>query len=203
MDLARTVQPLMYVLTPVLVYQGRGLRRRLPRLPEAADPSPHRSGHRPPVRLAVFGDSTAAGVGAKRHQDACRPACYSGQATRRQRSSSAFQRAIALLRLTTLTARRRPPQRRMTRSASAIPVAADGCGTLPFSAGLPDEHKIGRVSIAPGVAVLARSRCASRHVLGARDELAAAPGRAAKLTRTVALNRASQPHPVDMGDSSI
>jgi hypothetical protein len=51
---------------------------------------------------------------------------------------------------------------------------------LPFSAGLPNEHKIGRVSIAPGVAVLARSRCASRHVVGPGGELAAAPGRAAK-----------------------
>ena len=70
MDLARALQPLMYVLAPVLIYQGRGLRSRIPRLPAATDPAGTVAGTGPPIRLAVFGDSTAAGVGAKRHQDA-------------------------------------------------------------------------------------------------------------------------------------
>ncbi len=70
MDLARAMQPLAYLLAPVLIYQGKGLRRRIPRLPEAADPAGIAAGRSPGVRLAVFGDSTAAGVGAKRHQDA-------------------------------------------------------------------------------------------------------------------------------------
>jgi lysophospholipase L1-like esterase len=70
MDLARALQPLMYLLAPVLVYQGRGLRRRIVRLPEATDPAGLVAGTGPPVRLAVFGDSTAAGVGANRHEDA-------------------------------------------------------------------------------------------------------------------------------------
>lgn len=70
MDLARAVQPLAYRLAPVLIYQGKGLRRRIPRLPEAADPAGTAAGGNPCVRLAVFGDSTAAGVGVKRHQDA-------------------------------------------------------------------------------------------------------------------------------------
>ena len=30
MDLARAVQPLAYVLAPVLIYQGKGLRQRSP-----------------------------------------------------------------------------------------------------------------------------------------------------------------------------
>jgi lysophospholipase L1-like esterase len=70
MDLARVMQPLAYLLAPVLIYQGKGLRHRIPRLPEAADPAGIAAGGNPPVRLAVLGDSTAAGVGAKRHQDA-------------------------------------------------------------------------------------------------------------------------------------
>jgi lysophospholipase L1-like esterase len=70
MDLARALQPLMYLLAPVLIYQGRGLRQRIPRLPEATGPAGTVAGTGPPIRLAVFGDSTAAGVGAKRHQDA-------------------------------------------------------------------------------------------------------------------------------------
>jgi lysophospholipase L1-like esterase len=69
MDLARAMQPLAYLLAPVLIYQGKGLRR-IPRLPEAADPAGTAAGGSPPARLAVFGDSTAAGVGVKRHQDA-------------------------------------------------------------------------------------------------------------------------------------
>jgi lysophospholipase L1-like esterase len=70
MDLARALQPVVFLLAPVLFYQGRGLRRRIPRLPEAADPAGTVAGAGPPVRLAIFGDSTAAGVGAKRHEDA-------------------------------------------------------------------------------------------------------------------------------------
>lgn len=70
MDLARAMQPLAYLLAPVLLYQGKGLRRRIPRLPEAADPAGVSAGRSPCIRLAVIGDSTAAGVGADRHQDA-------------------------------------------------------------------------------------------------------------------------------------
>jgi hypothetical protein len=70
MDLARAVQPLVYLLAPVLIYQGKGLRRRMVRLPEAADPARTAAGADPRVRLAVFGDSSAAGVRAGRHADA-------------------------------------------------------------------------------------------------------------------------------------
>jgi lysophospholipase L1-like esterase len=70
MDIARLMQPFALLLAPVLIYQGIGLRRSIPRLPEAADPAGTASGGTPPVRLAVFGDSTAAGVGAARHQEA-------------------------------------------------------------------------------------------------------------------------------------
>ena len=68
--LARALQPLVYVLAPVLIYQGVVLRRRIPWLPEAADPAGTCAGAGPAVRLAVLGDSTAAGVGAARHRDA-------------------------------------------------------------------------------------------------------------------------------------
>ena len=39
MDLARALQPAAYVLAPVLIWQGLRLRRRIPRLGEAAGPA--------------------------------------------------------------------------------------------------------------------------------------------------------------------
>lgn len=38
MDLARAMQPLAWLLAPVLLYQGNSLRRRIPQLPDAAGP---------------------------------------------------------------------------------------------------------------------------------------------------------------------
>jgi lysophospholipase L1-like esterase len=70
MDLARALQPAAYLLAPVLIYQGMKLRRAIPRLPEAADPEGVAAGRAPAIRLAIFGDSTAAGVGTTHHQDA-------------------------------------------------------------------------------------------------------------------------------------
>lgn len=70
MDLARAAQPLTYLLGPVLIYQGLRLRHRIPRLPAATGPAGVAAGRAPAVRLAVLGDSTAAGVGATWHRDA-------------------------------------------------------------------------------------------------------------------------------------
>ena len=60
----------MIPVAPVLIAQGRRLRRDTPRLPDAAAPW---SGTEPgpdPLRLLVLGDSTAAGVGADTQADA-------------------------------------------------------------------------------------------------------------------------------------
>lgn len=58
------------LLAPLLVRQGRRVRRTTPRLPEAPGP---RTGEIPglgaPVRLLVLGESTAAGVGAADHRE--------------------------------------------------------------------------------------------------------------------------------------
>lgn len=58
------------LLAPVLVRQGKRVRRTTPRLPEAPGP---RTGEVPgrgaPVRLLVLGESTAAGVGAADHRE--------------------------------------------------------------------------------------------------------------------------------------
>jgi hypothetical protein len=70
MDLARAMQPLAYLLAPVLIYQGKGLRRRIPRLPDAADPAGVAAGGSPRVRLAVLGRFHRCRGGAKRYQDA-------------------------------------------------------------------------------------------------------------------------------------
>lgn len=56
------------LLAPVLVAQGRRVRRTTPRLPEAAGPRTGEvAGRGAPVRLLVLGESTAAGVGAADH----------------------------------------------------------------------------------------------------------------------------------------
>ncbi len=103
MDLARSLQPLAYVLAPVLIYQGRGLRHRIPRLPEAADPAGTAAGAPPAVRLAVFGDSTAAGVGATCHQEAL--AGMLGAAIARRTGREVSWRAVARSGATSRTAR--------------------------------------------------------------------------------------------------
>ena len=55
---------------PLLVAQGRRLRRDTPRLPDAALPWSGRLEGPDPLRLLVLGDSTAAGVGADTQDDA-------------------------------------------------------------------------------------------------------------------------------------
>lgn len=71
----RLVQPLLLLpaplLAPLLAWQGKRVRARIPRLPEAAGPtSGSASGQGRMLRLAVLGESTAAGVGAERHEEA-------------------------------------------------------------------------------------------------------------------------------------
>lgn len=58
------------LLAPVLVAQGRRVRRTTPRLPEAPGPRTGQvAGRGEPLRLLVLGESTAAGVGAADHQE--------------------------------------------------------------------------------------------------------------------------------------
>jgi lysophospholipase L1-like esterase len=107
MDVARAVQPLAYILAPVLIIQGLALRRRIPRLPEASDPAGAAAGAEPAIRLAVFGDSTAAGVGAVSHRDALAGLLGAAVATRTGRAVS--WRAVARSGATSLTARELVP----------------------------------------------------------------------------------------------
>ena len=60
------------VLAPLLVAQALGVRRRAPVLPEAAGEREGRAGlgDGPPLRLLVAGDSSAAGVGVARQEQA-------------------------------------------------------------------------------------------------------------------------------------
>ena len=59
---------IFYLAAPVLLVQGRRVRATTPRLPEASGPSAGEvRGAGPPVRVAVVGESTAAGVGVERH----------------------------------------------------------------------------------------------------------------------------------------
>lgn len=57
-------------LAPVLIVQGKRLRRDIPRLPDAALPWTGSLAGPRPVQLLVLGDSTAAGVGAETQADA-------------------------------------------------------------------------------------------------------------------------------------
>ncbi|GGS58765.1 SGNH hydrolase [Planobispora rosea] len=69
--LARLAQPLLLSLAPVLAVQGLRVRRTTPRLPEASGPRRGTTGGGPgaPLRLAVLGESTAAGVGVATHEE--------------------------------------------------------------------------------------------------------------------------------------
>ena len=60
------------VLGPLLLLQGRRVRRDTPRLPEAEGPRTglESPGAAPPLRLLVVGDSSAAGVGVDRQEAA-------------------------------------------------------------------------------------------------------------------------------------
>jgi len=58
------------VQSPVVLTQGRRLKRRTPHLPEAALPWTGELTGPAPIRLLVLGDSTAAGVGAATQQEA-------------------------------------------------------------------------------------------------------------------------------------
>jgi lysophospholipase L1-like esterase len=62
----------VWPLLPVIAAQGLVLRRRVPRLPDAAGPREGLIGAKTekPLRLLVFGDSTVAGIGAKTHETA-------------------------------------------------------------------------------------------------------------------------------------
>ncbi|MEO0992586.1 MAG: SGNH/GDSL hydrolase family protein [Pseudomonadota bacterium] len=57
-------------LGPLLLTQGRRVRRDILRLPEAEGPREGIVGEGPPLRLLVLGDSSAAGVGAATQSDA-------------------------------------------------------------------------------------------------------------------------------------
>lgn len=60
-------------LLPLLLAQGRHVRRVTPRLPEAAGPCNGlvaRPGEEPPLRLLAIGESPVAGVGVATHEDA-------------------------------------------------------------------------------------------------------------------------------------
>lgn len=57
-------------LAPILLVQGRRLRRTIPRLPDAALPWTGELAGPAPLRLLVLGDSTAAGVGSATQAEA-------------------------------------------------------------------------------------------------------------------------------------
>jgi len=67
----RIVAAAAFPLLPVLFVQGRGVRRRTPRLPDAAGATEGVvPGHGEPLRLVVLGESTVAGIGAAAHDRA-------------------------------------------------------------------------------------------------------------------------------------
>src|SRR5690554_2122585 len=57
-------------LAPILLVQGRRVKRDTPRLPEAEGARDGRVGQDAPLRVLIVGDSAAAGVGVERQEDA-------------------------------------------------------------------------------------------------------------------------------------
>ena len=68
--LRRLSRVAMIPVAPLLLLQGRRLKRNSPRLPDAAAPWHGTIAGPRPLRLLVLGDSTAAGVGAPTQDDA-------------------------------------------------------------------------------------------------------------------------------------
>jgi lysophospholipase L1-like esterase len=67
----RIVAAAAFPLLPLLFVQGKGVRRRTPRFPDAAGPAEGTvAGAEPALRLLVIGESTVAGIGAATHQTA-------------------------------------------------------------------------------------------------------------------------------------
>jgi hypothetical protein len=60
----------MLALAPILLCQGKYVRRVTPKLPEADGPRFGEAGVGKPLRLLVLGDSAAAGVGVNTQQEA-------------------------------------------------------------------------------------------------------------------------------------
>lgn len=58
------------LLGPLLLAQGRAVRRNVPKLPEASGPRAGSAGEGPDLRLLIVGDSAGAGVGAATQQEA-------------------------------------------------------------------------------------------------------------------------------------
>lgn len=65
-----THELLTLLLGPLLLYQGRRVRRNISLLPEPPGERTGTAGTGPPLRLLVTGDSAAAGVGATHQQEA-------------------------------------------------------------------------------------------------------------------------------------
>lgn len=61
---------LRLMLAPLLIAQGLTVRRTAQSLPEATGPRAGTTGTGPPLRLAIIGDSSGAGVGAAHQNDA-------------------------------------------------------------------------------------------------------------------------------------
>lgn len=71
MRLAKLLYFAAFSLLPVMVLQGRRVRRQTPMLPEAGGPTEGKTdGCGAPLRLLVLGESTAAGCGVSTHADA-------------------------------------------------------------------------------------------------------------------------------------
>jgi lysophospholipase L1-like esterase len=90
----RVAQPLNVLALPVLVKQGKQVRRRMPRLPAAEGPTEGVCpGTEPVLRLTVLGDSAAAGVGASNHDEAL--AGYLGLEVARRTGRQTSWRVVA------------------------------------------------------------------------------------------------------------
>lgn len=60
--------PAIILLSPLLLFQGKRVRRTVPLLPEAKGQRHGKTGHGVPLKLLIIGDSAAAGVGVE-YQD--------------------------------------------------------------------------------------------------------------------------------------
>jgi lysophospholipase L1-like esterase len=142
------------VLGPILLLQGRRVRRTVPLLPEPDGPREGVSGSGPPLRLLVLGDSAAAGVGAPTQADA-----LAGQTV--AALSGSFQvrwKLIARTGLTTQTAL--DHLRRIETQAFDVVVTSLGVNDVTSGLALNDWRRL-----QCELAALLHSKFQARHVL--------------------------------------
>jgi lysophospholipase L1-like esterase len=120
----RVAQPLSLLVLPALLPQMLWVKRRTPTLPEAEGVSGEVAGEHPALRLAVVGDSMAAGVGVAHHS-----AGLAGQLAERMAAETGRRVVWRVVARSGATAR--STARKLAKSPPLFPAATEAGAVVP------------------------------------------------------------------------